>query len=161
MREELTGEVSPWQSCHVVKAALFPKHVSRHWFPCTPGKEVSHSRVDVSVKGRQCTQMLVQMGDFMSSSKTSVWASCILQNGFNWCLISCFHLLFYFPRVVEAFNFEGVFWTGKYFSPPALLKPCPWIDEVCKPYQKSVIWVGNYLLSLVEQRKGTCFLGGP
>lgn len=94
-----------------------------------------------------------------SSSKTSVWASCILQNSFNCCLISRFHILFYFPRVVEALNFERVFWTGKYFSPPALLKSWPWTDDVCKPYQKSVIWVGNYLLSLVEQRKGTCLLG--
>lgn len=145
----------------VVKAVVSLRHVLKHWFPCTPGKEISHSKVDVSVKGRQCSLMLVQMGDFMSSSKTSVWASSILQDSFNWCLISCFHILFCFPRVVEALNFEGVLWTGKYFFPPALLKSWPWTDEVCKHYQKSVVWVGNYLVPLVEQRKGTCLLGGP
>lgn len=146
MWEELTGEVSPWQSFCVVKAAaVFPRHVSRHWFPCTPGKEVSHPKVGVPAKGRQCTLMFVQMGDFISSSKASVWASSISQDSFNWCLISCFHILFYFPRVLEALNFEGFFWTGKYFSPPALLKSWPWTDEVCNVirsqwYEWEIIW---------------------
>lgn len=58
-------------------------------------------------------------------------------------------------------GFEGIFWTGKYFSPPALLKSWPWVHEVCKPYPQPCPEVsqmsGKLSVVFVGAKNGECF----
>lgn len=140
--------------CSAVPQCMFPKHVLRHWFPWTPGKG-GFSCQGGYFRGRQRkgSWVLIHMWD---SSKTSVWASFISQNGFNWCLINSFHIVFYFPGVGEALKeFSGLgntFLLQLYLNPGLELMMFANLIHSC--VQKSVRWVGNYLLSLWVQRMG-------
>lgn len=99
------------------------------------------------------------MWDFTSSSKTSVWACFMSQNGFNWCLISCFHIVFYFPWMGEALKeFSGL---GNTFLLQLDLNPglelMRFANFIHSLVQKSLRWVRKSIV-FVGVKDGECFL---